>query len=652
MSRDIRLFLFVKDTGSGCVVSVHRTIEDVRASWEEKHGRSTRATGFLFLGATSPYSAEIEPFLISCEGCMLFSESAVLVLGQDTVIGSRAFGYLDASESRRKMGVYPALAGWGYELSALKAAAAAERHEKSASMVTYEDYLARIEHIDPDDPFQIIKIAPSWLLGVPFTEIPLTIRCRNVLVHSACTHACDLLAYSLKDALRWRNFGVKSGRDLANSLLSFIKAGPPPSIAKDFSALRIETSTPRVPFAVELDRYVATLPEKEAAVFQGRFAMDGERQTLEEIGNRLGLTRERVRQIEKRRIDNVRDREPWAKVFRNRLDALMREAAGPLYLDSLSANDAWFAGFEKRSKCLACIIEAFGGPAHKLCRIGARDTVCSIDTQTWDTLRRTALDYLRSRINTGLSREEIKSTLEGLLRSKNAPELASVFAKGLEEHLHFGTRFADHAPELIAVGLGFSNQLQETINNLSAPLHYLEIAKLCSRDLKRNIDPRKVQAALQRAGALYLGRGIYGNMSHFRLPEQFTATLTAHIRTLFSEGAPGRQWHTSEILEMLIELNPGIGEVVNKYVLNIVLKTLPEVKPMGRMVWVSQLAREELTQARIDVCQACLVILSAHGAPMSTSELRLEISKTRGVGEFFLLHPSREMTRISRPCGD
>ncbi len=49
----------------------------------------------------------------------------------------------------------------------------------------------------------------------------------------------------------------------------------------------------------ELMNWVRDLPEKERKVIILRFGLDGgEAQTLEEIGQSLGLTRERVRQIE------------------------------------------------------------------------------------------------------------------------------------------------------------------------------------------------------------------------------------------------------------------------------------------------------------------------------------------------------------------
>lgn len=57
----------------------------------------------------------------------------------------------------------------------------------------------------------------------------------------------------------------------------------------------------------EMMAWVTELPEKEQTVIVARFGLDGsEAQTLEEIGQELGLTRERVRQIEMAALARLR----------------------------------------------------------------------------------------------------------------------------------------------------------------------------------------------------------------------------------------------------------------------------------------------------------------------------------------------------------
>jgi RNA polymerase primary sigma factor len=59
-----------------------------------------------------------------------------------------------------------------------------------------------------------------------------------------------------------------------------------------------------------LHRAISTLPEREQAVIRMRYGMDDEMEpkSLEEIGRRLGITRERVRQIETQALSRLAER--------------------------------------------------------------------------------------------------------------------------------------------------------------------------------------------------------------------------------------------------------------------------------------------------------------------------------------------------------
>jgi RNA polymerase sigma factor (sigma-70 family) len=57
----------------------------------------------------------------------------------------------------------------------------------------------------------------------------------------------------------------------------------------------------------ELPRLLTGLTERERGVVVGRFGLEGSEQTLRELGERLGVSVERVRQIEERALDKLRE---------------------------------------------------------------------------------------------------------------------------------------------------------------------------------------------------------------------------------------------------------------------------------------------------------------------------------------------------------
>jgi len=59
--------------------------------------------------------------------------------------------------------------------------------------------------------------------------------------------------------------------------------------------------------AKEIDRSLATLTERESDIIKMFFGIGYQEMTLEEIGDKFGLTRERVRQIKEKAIRRLRN---------------------------------------------------------------------------------------------------------------------------------------------------------------------------------------------------------------------------------------------------------------------------------------------------------------------------------------------------------
>jgi len=58
----------------------------------------------------------------------------------------------------------------------------------------------------------------------------------------------------------------------------------------------------------KISELLMNLPEREKEILRMRFGSDGEAKTLEEIGRKIGVSRERVRQIEKRAKEKLKSK--------------------------------------------------------------------------------------------------------------------------------------------------------------------------------------------------------------------------------------------------------------------------------------------------------------------------------------------------------
>jgi RNA polymerase primary sigma factor len=59
--------------------------------------------------------------------------------------------------------------------------------------------------------------------------------------------------------------------------------------------------------SLEIDRALSTLTERESEIVKMFFGLGCQEMTLEEIGDKFGLTRERVRQIKEKAIRRLRN---------------------------------------------------------------------------------------------------------------------------------------------------------------------------------------------------------------------------------------------------------------------------------------------------------------------------------------------------------
>jgi RNA polymerase primary sigma factor len=113
--------------------------------------------------------------------------------------------------------------------------------------------------------------------------------------------ALELPADKVADTLRvsGRHISVDApfveGED--NSLLDVLINNDSPNADK---ALMMES------LAKEIERALATLTERESDIIRMFFGIGCQEMTLEEIGERFGLTRERVRQIKEKAIRRLR----------------------------------------------------------------------------------------------------------------------------------------------------------------------------------------------------------------------------------------------------------------------------------------------------------------------------------------------------------
>lgn len=115
---------------------------------------------------------------------------------------------------------------------------------------------------------------------------------------------------------------------IGDAVASLVGRRAPVREWRDLAELRLRDLAHRVPHPYRvLESWIEGLPDREALIFRGRQSHPGGRRTLQEVGDQLGLTRERIRQLEKLMMEDLEAfiQTPSGRAIRWRVDSIRRQ---------------------------------------------------------------------------------------------------------------------------------------------------------------------------------------------------------------------------------------------------------------------------------------------------------------------------------------
>jgi hypothetical protein len=404
----------------------------------------------------------------------------------------------------------------------------------------------------------------------------------------------------------------------------------------------INTSVTTKTLYDEFMSIIATFSERKRLIVLRRLGFNGTCESLENIGQTLQVTRERVRQIEAICLEIIKQN--CGSKLVEKLQKCLINRPEPLYLDSLALEDEWFEGFSERPIFLAQIIEKLTLGNYSVFTVKDRLVVAQINAEQWLELKTEILNYLKSQIANKLSQDKVTQFIRRQAKSYGAPELASLLQESLQDKLHFACVKGKGPKILCSIGRGLTHVLTTLLVEAKEPLHYTEIAHRCSARLGRQVEAY-VHNTLKNLAYLY-GRGVYGTLDHFPLNNKDKKTILAAAENIILEGATNRQWTCSELINLLKPRVPVLPKKLDKYVVNILLSESTLLKSVGRLVWIKKTRSNHHKVSRVDLQQACTEIVAKSKSPISTHEIKRLIVKQRGVDEYFTIFPSHKIARI------
>lgn len=674
MEAPLRAFLMMRSSDGTWTVTVLRDLGAVMRTWKMRK-EPDRDVAVLHVGFDRPPSHNFEQLAEAHPGCMLLTAGAKHVLPNAFVTSETPLGLAESTE------VFIGLQGWGYTLdfppvgtehielprpdavacepqgwvsSYLKefpsdAETLSEREifdeasylDREAGLkrsIRHRAGLFRTHHIvgaNCEDPCKLAQAVPPWLAKRELISIELPVRANNVFQISCIKTVRDLADWSPEELLNQSNFGRKSLRDTLQALMTALNDGPP-----------LPATEEAIPesgrLLTEVRRSLLSFTDRERDVLVRRLGFETAPETLQELADDYGVTRERIRQIEGRATKKwIRD-SSWDDVLEQKLSRLLIGRSFPLPVAGVEAVDAWFEGVSSNRVFFRNLVRAVCDERIHIFHIDGLYYFSLMREETWERTVSEASALLSSGAGQEWSEDYARSLVLGLLPD-TAKEFGTLLWEKSSRLCHFS--FAqDGSHILTSYGRGADQVVEAILTESASPLHYTDIAERASLRQGRNMDPRRAHSAASNVGFLF-ARGTYGLAQHVPLSdEQMLQVCTEAEDIVYSEEL-GRQWHTSEILSELSErLNDSYSRL-DKYVLDIALEGSKILRPLGKMIWTAA-GKETIDQTRIHIHRAVIEIVKAAGRPLSTSEIKERLTAVRGVGEFFMISPVDPLVRV------
>ncbi|VTU38512.1 DNA-directed RNA polymerase subunit alpha C-terminal domain-containing protein [Variovorax sp. PBL-E5] len=241
----------------------------------------------------------------------------------------------------------------------------------------------------PPDPVEILdnlNACPPWVVGARLKDLPLSVRQANVLRAYSLRTVGEVSRFGNSGLLKLPNLGLKSVRELGVTIYELMLREPAigSSTIGALNGLAIEIPLPHADgsFIEMLRDELRGYGGIAEVVLLERWGLLGERSTLQQLAEKHGLTRERIRQIEVKTAERLRGAGVWV-TFSQHVDGLLDSRETPLWMDRLPAEDPWFGDDAWLTHGLATCIELFLGPRFHLVEIKQRPAVSALAPTEW-----------------------------------------------------------------------------------------------------------------------------------------------------------------------------------------------------------------------------------------------------------------------------
>jgi len=527
-----------------------------------------------------------------------------------------------------------------------------------------------ISEISYQEAFEkgILKPSEKRLLEMPLDEYDFPIRVHNALANAKLKTLGDVLNFGLNNLLKIRNFGVKSFNEFVNSIGRYLESeqieGTHISKVQDISnepgevkkgnkdilglATAQETSGDYIKNTIEdflltkqiakkeqktlsdnddenthfIDMIENILSKKQLQIVKLRYGYeDGKKKTLEQVGKKLSLTRERVRQIIVKAHYHLKHpaRKKYFQEILEHIESALLHNRGIVGVDDLS-NDEFFSASTKKQ--LEFLLNLLADLYEERYRIIEKRFLTSLSD---DEIRTLQLEIQEAVLKCRFPIQE-KSFIEHIISA-----ISPISKDYLTYYLLYKERIVISKGKVLSPGrLSIPQRVKLLMKDIDRPMHFTEIAKLY-RDYfgDKKIKTKDLEHAIHaRIGDskdfIIVGPGTFILRDKFKIPDNINEIVEISKEILQSLKTIS---DTKYLISELKKRNIDVG-ILNEYSLKSILLEYPGfIKYRKFEIGIEELADKYERKSLSDLIYEVLRFVNK---PLHVKEIWKHISKQRG----------------------
>jgi hypothetical protein len=700
--KPLRAFLFSGRPSDEWSCASYRELEPLQEATQQALAVES-ASAAIHLGFWRPETAKVAELAQQWSGRLLLSEAAIGSLPPPVVVSHASVGEVDGlafhialegfgyqmddpshGKPKKRSSTHPnqtagnlAPRGWVEQLIALNPESEAllrkagiwddaSYHENESSLETDERITLALDRyrtvagvkVSQTNILNNLHACPNWFLNDRLDFLDLTVRMRNVCDAHNMTTIGDLASKGYSGLLKLPNMGQGSVHSLGTLLWKiFIHGdtlrrkkwdGPDaptggPHNIRIPDDIAIEDPTPS--FAHVVDGFIdaaQVLTDQERGIWAARIGFRCKDQTLQQIATEVGLTRERVRQIEVKIYKKIHHHLFWTALA-DRLKDHLYNRTTPLLLNGISAIDPWFKGVEELKEPLREVFNHIMQDKFSILDINDTPVITRLPLAQWEDAVSSGKALLREMVSEKISEDYARIQI-GTLINGPGEELRDELWATVHPFATWAKK-TDGTRLLAGYGRTAEAVVAAILECAGHPLHYEEIYRRSKLVSDRDHEERSLHHAARNVAVLY-NRGTYGLLSHCPLTVKELALIEAEVEDIAAGADSSKQWHTSELLDELLERGFDFDGQLTKYIINIALRNSKSFANMRRMIWGYKDNWQDSAASRLDMRQAVMALLEEAGRPLNTLELREKLEGDRGLNNHFQIHPQGNLIRL------